>query len=90
MKFQLPTFETERLHLRQLTSNDLDLARGQAVFEHYISGLVGSPSTIDLATAGRYVRVQMENSGYLVLGEVEVMGCVADNSNNGNSQIFKV
>ncbi len=64
------------------TSADLQTARNQAVFEQYISGLVGSPSTINLEAEGRYIRIQMEGNGYLVLGEVEVEGCVTNNVNN--------
>ena len=72
------------------TSNDLQTARNQAIFEQYISGLVGSPSTINLEAEGRYVRVQMEGNGYLVLGEVEVQGCVLNNVNNGNATLISL
>lgn len=68
------------------TNSDLATSRSQADAEFFISGLVGSPSTIDLNMDVRYIRVQMEGSGYLVLGEVEAIGCVSSNlTNNPNS-----
>ena len=72
------------------TSNDLTTARSQAVFEGYLSGLIGSPSTVNPEIEGRYVRVQLEAGGFLVLGEVEVEGCVANIAlpNNNNSTSF--
>ncbi|MFK8009830.1 MAG: discoidin domain-containing protein [Saprospiraceae bacterium] len=64
------------------TDSDLATSRSQAEAEFYISGLVGSPSTIDLNIDARYIRVQMEVSGYLVLGEVEAIGCASNNLTN--------
>ncbi len=72
------------------TTTDLSTAKSQATFEHYISGLVGSPSTINLSNVeGRYIRVQMEGNGHLVLAEVEVMGC-ANNFNNNTSTLISI
>ncbi|MFK7776235.1 MAG: discoidin domain-containing protein [Saprospiraceae bacterium] len=61
------------------TSTDLATSRSQAAAEFFINGLVGSPSTINLNMDARYIRVQMEGSGYLVLGEVEAIGCISSN-----------
>jgi len=58
------------------TTNDLAGARAQASYEFFIAGLVGSPTTIEPSIQGRYVRVQRSTPGYLVIGEVEVEGCV--------------
>jgi len=57
------------------TSADLVGARAEASYEYYISGLVGSPSVINPNVEGQYIRVQMEGSGYLVIAELEAMGC---------------
>ncbi|MEM6964762.1 MAG: discoidin domain-containing protein [Bacteroidota bacterium] len=59
------------------TSSDLASARAEADYEYFISGLVGSPSEIFPNIEGRYIRIQMQGSGYLVIAEVEVIGCVA-------------
>ena len=57
------------------TATDLAGARAEAIWEENVSGLVGTPSTVLPNIIGKYVRVQMEGSGYLVLAEVEVIGC---------------
>ncbi|MEM6965750.1 MAG: discoidin domain-containing protein [Bacteroidota bacterium] len=57
------------------TSDDLTTARNQANFEFFVAGQAGTPSEILTETNGRYVRVQTQGSGYLVLAEVEVEGC---------------
>ncbi len=57
------------------TSTDLAGARAEAIWEENVSGLVGTPSTVLPNITGQYVRIQLENSGYLVLAEVEVIGC---------------
>ena len=67
------------------TSNDLATTRSQANFEQYFPGQVGSPSTMNPQVQGRYVRVQLENTGFLVLGEVEVEGCIVNLGPNGNN-----
>ena len=59
------------------TSNDLAGARAQADYEMFFPGLLGSPSVAMPNINGQYVRIQMEGSGYLVLAEVEVIGCTA-------------
>jgi len=59
------------------TSNDLATARSEADFEMFVGGLMGAPSVALPNISGRYVRVQMESNGYLVLAEVEVFGCTA-------------
>ena len=67
------------------TSNDLATARSQALFEMNLPGLVGSPSTMNPQVQGRYVRLQLENGGFLVLGEVEVEGCIVNVAPSGSS-----
>ena len=62
------------------TSGNLNDALAQADFQQLITGLLGSPSTVNLASPGRYVRIQLNGSGYLVLGELEVMGCIIANT----------
>ena len=57
------------------TSNSLSSARVQANYEFFISGSLGSPSIVTPELVGRYVRVQLQGTGYVVMGEVEVMGC---------------
>ncbi|MFK8010078.1 MAG: discoidin domain-containing protein, partial [Saprospiraceae bacterium] len=63
------------------TATDLAGARAEADFEEFIPGLVGTPSTVSPSIEGKYVRIQMQGSGYLVLAEVEVMGCSNSTSN---------
>jgi hypothetical protein len=58
------------------TATDLAGARAEAIWEEFIPGLVGSPSTVSPNIVGQYVRIQMEGSGYVVLAEVAVIGCV--------------
>ncbi len=58
------------------TATDLTGARAEAIWEENVSGLVGTPSSVLPNIIGKHVRVQMEGSGYLVLAEVEVIGCV--------------
>ncbi len=67
------------------TSNNLGTARAQANYEAFISGTVGSPSTIEPSVEGRYVRIQRSSGGYLVLAEVEVFGCAAGVNANANN-----
>ena len=55
---------------------NLAIARDQAIYEQFISGQVGSPSTIltnDIE--GRYVRIHKLADGYVTLAEVVVNGC---------------
>ncbi len=61
------------------TSNNLNTARSQAKYESFISGNIGSPSTVSPNTSGRYARIQMQGSGFLTLAEVEVIGCTSSN-----------
>jgi hypothetical protein len=56
-------------------SADLSTARSQAVYEHYENDALGTPSVDNPTVQGRYVRVQLASSGYLVLAEVKVIGC---------------
>jgi len=72
------------------TSGNLSTARSQADYEFFISGSVGSPTTITPQMTGRYVRVQMQGSGYLVLGEVEVMACQTNNFISNSSTLISL
>lgn len=64
------------------TSTDLAGARAEAAWEEFIPGLVGTPSTVLPNVNGKYVRIQMDGSGYLVLAEVEVIGCTDPTPSN--------
>ena len=64
------------------SSDDLATSRSEADYEYLISGLVGSPTAIAPQIEGRYVRVQLTGTAYLVLAEVEVMGCTISNLNS--------
>ena len=57
---------------------DLNAALNQANYSHYEQGAVGNPSIENLpsGTTGRYVRIQLQDQGYLILAEVEVFGCI--------------
>ncbi|MFK8009763.1 MAG: T9SS type A sorting domain-containing protein [Saprospiraceae bacterium] len=59
------------------SSGNLANAQAQANFSEFIPGQVGSPSIVTPNMEGRYVRIQMEGSGYLVIAELEVIGCEA-------------
>ena len=67
------------------SSDDLSTSRSEADFEFLISGLVGSPSIVAPQIEGRYVRIQQVGVAYLVLGEVEVIGCAVSNINSNNN-----
>ena len=55
---------------------DLPTALAQSNFNELITGLVGSPSTLTPNTTGRYIRVQLDGVGYLLVAELEAMGCI--------------
>jgi RHS repeat-associated protein len=56
------------------TSYDLNTTLNQAgVSNYYVSGYSGTPGTVNVNRTGRYVRVQLAGSNYLVLGEVKVL-----------------
>jgi hypothetical protein len=57
------------------TSTVLDTTRSQVgVSSYYISGIVGSPSVVNINRTGRYVRVQLTGTEFLSLAEVQVFG----------------
>ena len=58
------------------TENNLSAAQSQADAEVYEPNAPNSPSTYNFNVTGRYVRVQHDVSGYLVMGEVQVLGCI--------------
>ncbi|MFK8009523.1 MAG: peroxidase family protein [Saprospiraceae bacterium] len=59
------------------SSGNLNTSLDEASFSQYEPGPVGNPSMamLPVGTTGRYVRIQLQNSGYVVLAEVEVFGC---------------
>ena len=64
------------------TSNILDSARATASYEYFISGLVGSPTEIFPNVTGKYIRIQRNDTGYLLVAELEALGCIAPNPLN--------
>jgi len=60
--------------------NSTDLATTLAqsgVSSYYVSGYAGMPTTVSVNRSGRYVRIQRNDSQYLVLAEVQVWSGVA-------------
>ncbi len=56
------------------TSYDLNTTLNQpGVSNYYVPGYSGTPGTINANRTGRYVRVQLAGTNYLVLGEVKVL-----------------
>ena len=55
----------------------MNQALNQANHSQFEQGPVGTPTieNIPAGTTGRYVRIQLQNQGFLVLAEVEVIGC---------------
>jgi hypothetical protein len=56
-------------------SANLSTARSQAGYEYFDNAELGTPSEDNPNVEGRYVRVQLANTGYLILAEVQVFGC---------------
>jgi RHS repeat-associated protein len=57
------------------TSTDLNTTLNQSGVSHYLSsGYSGSPGTFPINRTGRYVRVQLAGTQYLLIGEVQVWG----------------
>jgi hypothetical protein len=60
-------------------STDLNTTLNQpGVSNYYVPGYSGTPGTVNANRTGRYVRVQLAGSNYLVLGEVKVLKNTAD------------
>jgi len=59
------------------SSKDLGVTFSQqGVTAYTIAGEAGYPSALSIDRTGRYVRVQFNNkTGFIILGEVEVLGC---------------
>jgi hypothetical protein len=56
-------------------STDLTTARNQlGVTSYYVAGTAGSPTTLTIGRSGRFVRVQLVDTNYLSLAEVQVIG----------------
>lgn len=56
-------------------SQDFTLTRNQAqVNEFYIPGSAGTPTTIEVGSVGKYIRIQLGRQDHLVVGELEVIG----------------
>jgi RHS repeat-associated protein len=61
------------------TSTDLNTTLNQTgVSSYWVSGYTTSPSTVNINRTGRYVRIQRNDSQYLVLAEVRVIASTAD------------
>ena len=72
------------------TSSSLSTSRSQADYEFFISGQVGSPNIVSPNVTGRYVRIQMQGSGFLTLAEVEVMGCPSNSLNSNPNTLITI
>ena len=56
------------------TSTNLNTTLNQpGVSNYYVPGYSGTPGTVNANRTGRYVRVQLAGTNYLVLGEVKVL-----------------
>ncbi|HVH70638.1 MAG TPA: RHS repeat-associated core domain-containing protein, partial [Candidatus Dormibacteraeota bacterium] len=61
------------------TSTDLTTTLNQAgVSNYWVLGNTASPSTVNINRTGRYVRIQRNDTQYLVLAEVRVIASTAD------------
>ena len=58
-------FASDNLDVLLLQSNVTSFLQEEAA---------GTPSTVDINTSGRYVRIQKQGIGFLIMAEVEVMG----------------
>jgi hypothetical protein len=56
------------------TSTDLNTTLAQSGVSSYYYGPYANPGVIAVNRTGRYVRVQLAGSQYLVMGEVQVWG----------------
>lgn len=53
----------------------LAAAQGQSgVSDYHITGQMAAPTTVTVGRTGRYVRVQLQNTNYLHMAEVQVIG----------------
>jgi len=63
------------------TSQDLNSSIAQAGVSSFLeTGIAGRPTTININRTGQYVRVQLIGTSFLVISEVEVIGCASNNS----------
>ncbi|MGK0363328.1 MAG: hypothetical protein ACI85O_000373 [Saprospiraceae bacterium] len=63
-------------------SNNLDVLLGQSNVTSFLQDeIAGTPSIIDIAAVGRYVRVQKQGVGFLIMAEVEIIGESGGGSN---------
>lgn len=68
-----------------LVSDQPITSLGQAgVWNNYVAGQAGWPSTIPVGRTGRYVRIQLSGSNWLSLAEVEVLGTPAPGGDPNN------
>ena len=59
-------------------STDLDATLNQnSVTSFFQNSIAERPSNITIGETGKYVRIQLEGSGFLNLAEIEVMGCTS-------------
>uniref|UniRef100_UPI0011EFEAAB galactose-binding domain-containing protein n=1 Tax=Pareuzebyella sediminis TaxID=2607998 RepID=UPI0011EFEAAB len=57
-----------------------DLKNDSNVFKYHFPNTAGLEETLTLGTNGRFIRIQLSESGTLHMAEVEVMGCIIGNS----------
>ncbi|MDQ3687365.1 MAG: discoidin domain-containing protein [Acidobacteriota bacterium] len=68
------------------TSTDLNTTINQAgVSSYHTSGQGGTPTTLEVNRTGRYVRVQLAGTNYLMLAEVEVIGTPGGGGGGGSA-----
>jgi len=74
------------------TSTDITATKNQAgVTTYNYPGTAGSPTAINVNRTGRYVRIQLNNSDFLSLAEVQVMGSTTikgDANNDGETNLI--
>ena len=72
------------------TSTDLDATRQQAgVTRHVVNGEAARPTRVEVNSTTRYVRIQLTQTNYLILSEVQVFGpAVANQAPVANDDVI--
>ena len=71
------------------SSTNLNTTINQSgVTSFFQNTIAGNPSTIPINTTGRYIRIQLQDQGFLALAEVEIIGCTGNNINNNTSTLI--
>lgn len=72
--------QTRNVHVlvsdQPFTSDSLADAQAQSSLDVFLSGNGQYPATVDLDTTGRYVRLQISDTNYLSIGEVDIWGAL--------------